>query len=303
MTTDPWGPGAIDLVIFTVADPRYFGSLLWDKSLVSFGNSNPAEHEGLSLFVVTVPISPDLYKYPEDTRVLPGGFLQYTETLEKGAKRIALDKLGLNFDKLSANLKQLGTFDEPDRDHRGRTVSFAYWAIVNFEDIRRYLGGKDQVGLELVNSQRYMDEFEEKTGRLEDSDGVSRFGYRTMPSPSLISGHQKTLTAEMPSGKILGQDHDNMVFYAWRKLRHAFNIRMNPFAVLGLNPIGEEFRLSDLQELAEVCRGERIQRDFFRRNVMNFNLIQPSGNLDRSRPGKPAKMYKTSDPDDYKRFA
>ena len=147
------------------------------------------------------------------------------------------------------------------------------------------------MGLELVNSQHSIDQFVQNFGPLEIYDGVSRFGYRTMPSSSLKSGHQKTLTKDIPSGPILALDHDDMVFYAWRKLRHAFDSRIDPFSFFGLNPLSEEFRLSDLQELTEVCRGERIQRDLFRRNVMNLDFISESGNLDRSRPGKPAVMW------------
>ena len=297
MSTDIWNPGAVDLVIFTVADPSNMASLTWDESLVSLGQGNPEDHQGLSLFVLTVAAPHNLDAYLKGKRILPGGFLGMNETLLDAANRIALDRLGLDFEKIGATLRQLGTFDDPGRDPRGRALSFAYWSIVNFEDIRRFLGGKDQVGLELVNSQHFMDRFDEEVGPLDSCDGVSRFGYRTMPSPSRINGHKKTLTKDLPTGRILGQDHDDMVFYAWRKLRHAFNFRMDPFSVLGLNPIRDEFRLSDLQELTEVCRGERIQRDLFRRNVLNFSFIQDSGNLDRSRPGKPAKMYRTSAPE------
>jgi len=291
MNTDNWTPGAVDLVIFTVADPTSMPSLIWDKSLVSFGDSAPEAHSGLSLFVLTVAAPDDLSEYFPDRRILPGGYLQWNETLLQASRRIALDRLGIDFRKIPAKLRQLGTFDDPERDPRGRALSFAYWAIVNFEDVRKYLGGRDQVGLELVNSQHYMDLFSEQFGPLEMYDGVCRFGHRTMPSPSLKSGHKKTLTKDLPSGKILAQDHDDMVFYAWRALRHAFDARLDPFSFLGLNPISEEFRLSDLQELTEVCRGERVQRDLFRRSIENLQFIEKSGNFDRSRPGKPATMW------------
>lgn len=300
MSADIWNPGAVDLVIFTVADPSTMASLIWDKSMVSFGDTYPKDHSGLSLFVVTVAASNDLDKYFESKRVLPGGHLGFDETLSEASQRIAFERLGLDFGKIKAKLRQLGTFDEPDRDPRGRALSFAYWSIVNFEDIRKYLGGRDQVGLELVNSQHFMDTFIKQFGPLENYDGVSRFGFRTMPSPSMAKGHQKTLTKDLPSGRILAQDHDEMVFYAWRRLRHAFDSRIDPFSFFGLNPLSEEFRLSELQELTEVCRGERIQRDLFRRNVLNLNFIDQSGNLDRSRPGKPATMYRPSLPKDEK---
>ena len=297
MSTDNWTPGAVDLVIFTVADPANMPSLIWDKSLVSFGDSAPEAHSGLSLFVLTVAAPADLNEYFPGRRILPGGHLQWDETLKEAWSRISLDRLGIDFSKIRTKLRQLGTFDDPERDPRARTLSFAYWSIVNFEDVRKYLGGRDQVGLELVNSQHYMDLFIEKFGPLEKYDGVSRFGFRTMPSPSMKSGHKKTLTKDLPSGKILAQDHDDMVFYAWRALRHAFDARLDPFSYLGLNPISEEFRLSDLQELTEVCRGERVQRDLFRRSVTDLQFIQKSGNFDRSRPGKPATMYNAVSPD------
>jgi len=235
MSTDNWTPGAVDLVIFTVADPSTMPSLIWDKSMVSFGDSNPEAHTGLSLFVLTVAAPTDLDKYFPGRRILPGGHLQWDETLLEASRRIADDRLGIDFKKIRARLRQLGTFDDPERDPRGRALSFAYWSIVNFEDVRKYLGGRDQ--------------------------------------------------------PILAQDHDDMVFYAWRALRHAFDARLDPFSYLGLNPISEEFRLSDLQELTEVCRGERVQRDLFRRNVKNLDFLAASGNFDRSRPGKPATMY------------
>jgi hypothetical protein len=140
--------------------------------------------------------------------------------------------------------------------------------MVNFEDIRKYLGGKERVGLELVCSQAFMDRFENKNGPLETFDGVSRFGNRKMPDAKRRVGHDKTLTSQTKDGRILGLDHDDMVFYAWRQLRHAFDGRLDPFRYLGINPLGEEFRLSDLQEFTEVCRGERVQRDAFRRMML-----------------------------------
>jgi hypothetical protein len=164
--------------------------------------------------------------------------------------------------------------------------------MVDFEHIRKYLGGREQIGLELVNSSHYMDVFEKEIGSLEQFDGVCRFGNRTMPSPSAFRGHRKTLTTNLPEGRILGLDHDDIVFYAWRKLRHAFSGRLDPFQFLGLNPLGSEFRLSELQDFTEVCRGERIQRDLFRRQMQSQEtFLLETGKTDRSRAGKPAKLY------------
>jgi ADP-ribose pyrophosphatase YjhB (NUDIX family) len=289
MSPDILTSSAVDLVIFTVVDAKSLSERLWDDSLVSQGQYSTKSSSGLSLFVVTIPADQEKYPNLVRSRVLPGGYLYKDETLLESSRRIAKEKLGLD---LSTRIRQLGTFDEPNRDPNGRVISFAYWGMVDFEHIRKYLGGREQIGLELVNSSHYMDVFEKEVGSLEQFDGVCRFGNRTMPSPSAFRGHRKTLTTNLPEGRILGLDHDDMVFYAWRKLRHAFSGRLDPFQFLGLNPLGSEFRLSELQDFTEVCRGERIQRDLFRRQMQSQEtFLLETGKTDRSRAGKPAKLY------------
>jgi ADP-ribose pyrophosphatase YjhB (NUDIX family) len=301
MSPDILTSSAVDLVIFTVVDAKSLSERLWDDSLVSLGQYSSKSSSGLSLFVVTIPADQEKYPNLARSRVLPGGYLYKDETLLESSRRIAKEKLGLD---LSTRIRQLGTFDEPNRDPNGRVISFAYWGMVDFEHIRKYLGGREQIGLELVNSSHYMDVFEKEVGSLEQFDGVCRFGNRTMPSPSAFRGHRKTLTTNLPEGRILGLDHDDMVFYAWRKLRHAFSGRLDPFQFLGLNPLGSEFRLSELQDFTEVCRGERIQRDLFRRQMQSQEtFLLETGKTDRSRAGKPAKLYspiQMNKEDDYK---
>lgn len=294
MTTDIYSDKAIDLVIFTVVDEATIRSKVWDDDLISPNYVGEQGSYGLSLFVVTIPADETLYPMAKGKRVLPGGYLGKTESLEQASHRIANERLGLS---LKTKIRQLGIFDDPLRDPNDRVLSFAYWGMVNFEDIRKYLGGKERVGLELVSSQKYMNIFDEFFGSIEKFDGVSRFGNRRMPSPTERITHQKTLTENLPGGKILGLDHDNMVFYAWRQLRHAFSGRLDPFRFLGINPLGEEFRLSDLQEFTEVCRGERIQRDLFRRQMTSdSSYLRSSGRTDKSRPGKPANLYSLQAP-------
>ncbi len=290
MTTDIFTSSAVDLVIFTVVDSDKLSKQLWDDSLVSFGPYRPKSPEGLSLFVVTLPADEALYPNLHGQRVLPGGYLGKDETLAEASRRIAKQRLGLS---LNTKIRQLGTFDEPNRDPRGRVLSFAYWAMVDFVEIRKYLGGRDQIGLELVNSHHYMNTFAKENFPLYHYDGVCRFGNRTMPSPSALRGHAKTLTDHLPGGRILGLDHDQMVFYAWRALRHAFTGKLDPFRFLGLNPLGLEFRISELHEFTEICRGETIQRDYFKRQLLkNETYLLNTGKTDRSRPGKPTQLYK-----------
>jgi ADP-ribose pyrophosphatase YjhB (NUDIX family) len=278
---------AVDVVLFTVASEAELQTMIWDKSLLSPVEEFKDRENRLSLLVLSMG------SVDSDARTLPGGFIEPQERISDAAKRVLRERIGLD---LRVPLREVGTFDDPSRDTSQRTISFSYWAMADFEEVRKLLGGKDRVGLELVNSSGYMHRFEREMGPLEKFDGVSRFGYRTMPKYSANKRHEKKLPAQ-DGKKMLNLDHDMIVFYAWRKLRHAFTGKLDPFNYLGINPLGEAFRLSDLQEFQEVCRGEVVQRDLFRRNMINEDSFIAQTNMrDSSRPGKPANLYTLQSP-------
>lgn len=285
MTTDIHPRIAVDLVMFTIVQNETL-ERLQGLGVISPERKQYFDRKGLSLFVVTMQ--------GEKSRILPGGFIEHEETIENAARRVAQEKLGLS---LKTKLRGLTPFDDPHRDPRQRTISFPYWGMVNFEDLRQVLGGRDRVGLELVNDQDFMDQHY-PNHEIENFDGVSRFGNRRMPNAQKRIAHYKQLTKDLIDGQILGLDHDNMVFYAWRQLRHAFSSRLDPFRYLSINPLGEEFRISDLQEFQEVCRGEKLQRDTFKRAMLtNSSYIQKINAVEQERrPGKPANLYTLSAP-------
>lgn len=63
----------------------------------------------------------------KDFWTLPGAFLQMEETLLQASSRVLAAKIGM--DKIY--LEQLYTFDDPDRDPRGRVISIAHYALIN----------------------------------------------------------------------------------------------------------------------------------------------------------------------------
>ncbi|OIN58112.1 NUDIX hydrolase [Arsenicibacter rosenii] len=66
----------------------------------------------------------------EQTWSLMGGWLQPRESLEQAAARILFELTSLT----DVYLEQLYTFGDPDRDPISRTISVAYFALVNVAD-------------------------------------------------------------------------------------------------------------------------------------------------------------------------
>ena len=60
---------------------------------------------------------------------LPGGFIEMDETLVESASRELKEETALS----NVHLTELGTFGDPGRDPRGRTVTILYLAILNRE--------------------------------------------------------------------------------------------------------------------------------------------------------------------------
>ena len=63
----------------------------------------------------------------KDKWTLPGAFLQMEERFSEACSRVLTTKLGMD----KVYLEQLYSFDEPDRDPRGRVLSVSYYALVN----------------------------------------------------------------------------------------------------------------------------------------------------------------------------
>ncbi|MEJ5995735.1 NUDIX domain-containing protein [Pedobacter sp. Du54] len=82
--------------------------------------------ENLKLLIIKRPIAPEKDKWS-----LMGGFIGEDENLDGAAKRILLSLTGLH----DVYLEQLYAYGDPNRDPVERTLSIAYFALI---DIKKY---------------------------------------------------------------------------------------------------------------------------------------------------------------------
>lgn len=287
MSTPPYPRLSVSLSVFTAFDsshPRRPAT-----SQIQLGEGAPDDY-GMGLFVLTRKSNEeDAYQNaPNGKRVIPSSLVLPDEQLEDTAKRILVEELGLD---ISYKLRQNRIFDEVTHGDRQRVISLNFWTFIHIDALAPLLGGRDQVGLELVSSTDFL-ATREKSSSLDEFDGISRFGYRI--SPELPQGHYKYLTEDLWGRELLDDGSDLKVFYAWRDLRYGFTGRYDPFRFLGSHALGKTFRLTELRELYEVIRGQRIQSDQFRRMATGTNaFVMPAGVTDTSgtRPGKPASLF------------
>jgi ADP-ribose pyrophosphatase YjhB (NUDIX family) len=275
----------VTVALFTVLED--FNLYTVPSSLLSTGAD--AEKFGMGLFVVTKKsdsLFVSLDREKTQKRALPSTYVDISESVDEAANRLVSEDLGIS---APVRLRQTQIFDDPKRQTDERVISITYWGFANLEDVAPVLGGKEQVGLELVNSSQLLD----RNGLLlEQHDGICRFGGRYAPGQQ--RGHDLLTTTDLIGEPILDIDHDVMVLLSWRKLRYAFGGKLDPFRFLGATALPESFRLSDLRELHDVCRGERSQIDQFRRNILNESSFISESRIQEEklrRPGKPATLY------------
>jgi 8-oxo-dGTP diphosphatase len=80
-------------------------------------------------------------KNPPAGWALPGGFVDYGESLETAAVREAREETGLEL----SNLRQFGAYSDPDRDPRQHNISFVFTA----DGLGELMGGDDAARAEI----------------------------------------------------------------------------------------------------------------------------------------------------------
>lgn len=93
--------------------------------------------QSLQLLLVQRGIDPDRGKWS-----LMGGFIQADETADEAAQRVLLDRTGLR----GVYLEQFYSFTRPDRDPMERTISIAYFSLIDIKQYQQPLSDEFHAG-------------------------------------------------------------------------------------------------------------------------------------------------------------
>ena len=186
---------------------------------------------------------------------LPGGFVGIDESIDAAARRVLESKAGLT----DVFTEQLYTFGDPGRDPRMRVVSIAYYALVDATTLDAAVTAG---GAELC---------------------VARVQAPWPPVP-------EAATTAIDSGGqelALAFDHALILDTAVRRLRGKLD-----YAPLGFELLPERFTLRELRLVHEAILDRRLNKDSFRRRVLDAGLVLPTGQRDSGRGHRPAELYR-----------
>lgn len=68
--------------------------------------------------------------------------------------------------------------------------------------------------------------------------------------------------------------------------------------VIALQLVPERFTLTDLQRAYELVLDESVDKRNFRKKMLSIGLVEPTGEMKRSGPHRPARLYRVKDPAD-----
>ncbi len=198
-------------------------------------------------------------KQPQQGRwALPGTFVGMDESLDAAAGRALAAKAGLE----QVFTEQLYTFGDPDRDPRTRVISVVYYALVEAERLDRAVGSRGDAGLVLGDVACPADGEDGDGGDLEVRDA----GGETLP---------------------LAFDHARILATAVERIRGKLD-----YAPIGFELLPATFTLRDLRLVHEAILGRPLNKDSFRRKVLDRGLVVATGERLEGVGHRPPELYR-----------
>lgn len=194
-----------------------------------------------------------------DRWALLGGFVGIDESLDDVAARVLRDKAGLR----DVFTEQLYTFGAPERDPRTRVISVAYYALV------------DPATLDLAVATFEDDRL--RVARLE------------VPWPGEEGGPVAVLD-ESGSTLALAFDHPQILGAAVKRVRGKLG-----YAPIGFELLPRSFSLRDLRLVHEAILARPLNKDSFRRRILDRGLVVATGERAAGVDHRPPELFQFAD--------
>ena len=195
---------------------------------------------------------------------LPGGFVGMDESLDAAAARVLATKAGLQ----DVFTEQLYTFGDPGRDPRTRVVSVVYYALVEPHRLERAVAEHQERPLALATVAV------EANGHVR---GVRAIGPDGVPLPVAF-------------------DHEAIVASAGERIRGKLG-----YAPIGFELLPDTFTLLELRHVHEAILGRPLNKDSFRRKLLDGGLVEPTGDRATGLGHRPPELYRFARPGDESR--
>lgn len=88
----------------------------------------------------------------------------------------------------------------------------------------------------------------------------------------------------------LAFDHSDILERAMQRLAAKMD-----YSTIGLQFMGDEFTLTDVQTIYEIAAGKSLDKRNFRKWLLSLGLIEESGNMSKGGAFRPAKLYQVKD--------
>jgi len=187
---------------------------------------------------------------------LPGVFVGPDESLDAAAARALALKAG----PTDVFIEQLYTFGTPGRDPRTRVISVAYYALV------------EPTALE----------------RSAVSPGA-RLARLSIPWAGETGGPVDALD-DVGAALRLAFDHAEILGMAVKRIRGKLD-----YAPIGFELLPLRFSLRDLRLVHEAILGRQLNKDSFRRRVLDRGLVVPTGERETAVGHRPSELYRFAD--------
>lgn len=220
---------------------------------------------------------------------LPGGFVNFDESIEAAAKRELAEETNID----NVYLEQLYTWGDVGRDPRTRVISVSYMALVDSDNIDVKAGddAKDakwfSINSEILKevktntSSGYVEEKFIKLILECDSEQISSI----VKEKKVLNGTVSSSETEIIESNGIAFDHAKIIQSALMRMRNKIE-----YTDIGFNLMPKLFTLTELQQVYETILGRELLKANFRRKIAD--MVIETNEYKKDSGHRPSKLYK-----------